>query len=213
MCVCVCTLCSVCVCVVNKHRIASAMPVHLLCQTAPHVCAPTCNPWQEIEVDDKMVTMQIWDTAGQERFQSLGVAFYRGADCCVLVHDVNNAKSFDSLDNWRDEFLIQVGKHAHAHMCTHAWMYMHRHKLARLVPFEWLNYCSVYICFLDPVRLGPYTYVSRYIGQVTIRVIWQVAAEFFLFPAVPPHPDPSLPSSAKYSQVRAHPLKLARTPA
>lgn len=22
---------------------------------------------------------------GQERFQSLGVAFYRGADCCVLV--------------------------------------------------------------------------------------------------------------------------------
>ncbi len=51
---------------------------------------------------------QIWDTAGQERFQSLGVAFYRGADCCVLVHDVNNAKSFEALDNWRDEFLIQV---------------------------------------------------------------------------------------------------------
>ena len=35
-------------------------------------------------VDDRLVTMQIWDTAGQERFQSLGVAFYRGADCCVL---------------------------------------------------------------------------------------------------------------------------------
>lgn len=39
---------------------------------------------KEIHVDDKAVTMQIWDTAGQERFQSLGVAFYRGADCCVL---------------------------------------------------------------------------------------------------------------------------------
>ena len=51
---------------------------------------------------------QIWDTAGQERFQSLGVAFYRGADCCVLVYDVNVMKSFDNLDNWRDEFLIQV---------------------------------------------------------------------------------------------------------
>ena len=51
---------------------------------------------------------QIWDTAGQERFQSLGVAFYRGADCCVLVHDVNNAKSFEALDNWRDEFRIQA---------------------------------------------------------------------------------------------------------
>ena len=51
---------------------------------------------------------QIWDTAGQERFQSLGVAFYRGADCCVLVYDVNSIKSFDNLDNWREEFLIQV---------------------------------------------------------------------------------------------------------
>lgn len=51
---------------------------------------------------------QIWDTAGQERFQSLGVAFYRGADCCVLVYDVNVMKSFDTLDNWHDEFLKQV---------------------------------------------------------------------------------------------------------
>ncbi len=34
---------------------------------------------KEILIDDKLVTMQIWDTAGQERFQSLGVAFYRGA--------------------------------------------------------------------------------------------------------------------------------------
>jgi Ras-related protein Rab-7A len=38
----------------------------------------------------------------------LGVAFYRGADCCVLVYDVNNSKSFDTLDSWRDEFLIQA---------------------------------------------------------------------------------------------------------
>lgn len=51
---------------------------------------------------------QLWDTAGQERFQSLGVAFYRGADCCVLVYDVNNSKSFDTLDSWRDEFLVQA---------------------------------------------------------------------------------------------------------
>lgn len=51
---------------------------------------------------------KLWDTAGQERFQSLGVAFYRGADCCVLVYDVNNSKSFETLDSWRDEFLIQA---------------------------------------------------------------------------------------------------------
>ncbi|KAJ3155009.1 hypothetical protein HDU89_007199 [Geranomyces variabilis] len=63
---------------------------------------------KEVMVDDRLVTMQIWDTAGQERFQSLGVAFYRGADCCVLVYDVNNVKSFETLDSWRDEFLLQA---------------------------------------------------------------------------------------------------------
>jgi len=64
---------------------------------------------KEVMIDDKVVTMQIWDTAGQERFQSLGVAFYRGADCCVLVYDLTVPKTFESLDSWRDEFLIQAG--------------------------------------------------------------------------------------------------------
>ena len=54
------------------------------------------------------LSFQIWDTAGQERFQSLGVAFYRGADCCVLVFDVTMPNTFRSLDSWRDEFLIQA---------------------------------------------------------------------------------------------------------
>lgn len=63
---------------------------------------------KEVTVDDRTVTMQIWDTAGQERFQSLGVAFYRGADCCVLVFDVTAPNTFKSLDSWRDEFLIQA---------------------------------------------------------------------------------------------------------
>mmetsp|Transcript_105245 Transcript_105245/g.146683 ORF Transcript_105245/g.146683 Transcript_105245/m.146683 type:complete len:205 (+) Transcript_105245:28-642(+) len=63
---------------------------------------------KEVMVDERLVTMQIWDTAGQERFQSLGVAFYRGADCCVLVFDVTVAKTFETLDSWRDEFLIQA---------------------------------------------------------------------------------------------------------
>ncbi|CAB1318739.1 unnamed protein product, partial [Coregonus sp. 'balchen'] len=63
---------------------------------------------KEVMVDDRLVTMQIWDTAGQERFQSLGVAFYRGADCCVLVYDVTAPNTFKTLDSWRDEFLIQA---------------------------------------------------------------------------------------------------------
>jgi len=63
---------------------------------------------KEVMIDDKLVTLQIWDTAGQERFQSLGVAFYRGADACILVYDITNPKSFENLDTWREEFLNQA---------------------------------------------------------------------------------------------------------
>jgi len=57
----------------------------------------------------KDCTLQIWDTAGQERFQSLGTAFYRGADACLLVYDVTDPRSLDHLDSWREEFLRNVG--------------------------------------------------------------------------------------------------------
>jgi len=60
------------------------------------------------EDPSRQVSLQIWDTAGQERFQSLGVAFYRGADACLLVYDVTDATSFEKLSNWKTEFLKHV---------------------------------------------------------------------------------------------------------
>jgi len=63
---------------------------------------------KEVAVDGQQVTLQIWDTAGQERFQSLGVAFYRGADCCALVYDLTEPKTFESMESWREEFLVQT---------------------------------------------------------------------------------------------------------
>ena len=60
---------------------------------------------KEIAIDGKIVTLQIWDTAGQERYQSLGTAFYRGADCALLVYDISNAWTFDNIPNWRASFL------------------------------------------------------------------------------------------------------------
>jgi len=62
-------------------------------------------------VSDRLVASQIWDTAGQERFQSLGAAFYRGSDMCVLVFDVNIAQTFEHLDYWHQEFLSQASPH------------------------------------------------------------------------------------------------------
>jgi len=63
---------------------------------------------REIKVEGKLVSLQIWDTAGQERFKSLGPAFFRGADCCVLMFDVNVQKTFDHLQSWRDDFIKQT---------------------------------------------------------------------------------------------------------
>eukprot|EP01121_Diplochlamys_sp_Union-15-3_P020337 TRINITY_DN7913_c0_g5_i1.p1 TRINITY_DN7913_c0_g5~~TRINITY_DN7913_c0_g5_i1.p1 ORF type:complete len:184 (-),score=34.87 TRINITY_DN7913_c0_g5_i1:3-554(-) len=67
---------------------------------------------KELKIDDKVVCSQIWDTAGQERFQSLGAAFYRGADCCILVFDVNDEKSFERLDSLRAECLTLIAPKA-----------------------------------------------------------------------------------------------------
>lgn len=57
------------------------------------------------QIDDQSCTLQIWDTAGQERFQSLGPAFYRGADACLIVFDITDPESFKKLDHWRKDFL------------------------------------------------------------------------------------------------------------
>ncbi|XP_019436556.1 PREDICTED: ras-related protein Rab7-like isoform X2 [Lupinus angustifolius] len=73
---------------------------------------------RELQIDGKLITLQIWDTAGQERFQSLGPAFYRGADCCVLVYDININKSFDKINNWHDEFLHQVTENKAREWCA-----------------------------------------------------------------------------------------------
>ncbi|CCW62560.1 unnamed protein product [Phytomonas sp. EM1] len=64
---------------------------------------------KDIEINGQVVTLQIWDTAGQERFQSLGSAFYRGADACILVFDVTQTESFAHLSSWLEEFSIQAG--------------------------------------------------------------------------------------------------------
>ena len=65
--------------------------------------------FKEFTVDGKAVSLQLWDTAGQERFQSLGNAFYRGTDCCMLVFDITNLESFEGIVSWKKEFLQRSG--------------------------------------------------------------------------------------------------------
>ncbi|OHS96180.1 GTP-binding protein YPT7 [Tritrichomonas foetus] len=62
-----------------------------------------------IDIDGKTISLQIWDTAGQERFLSLGSAFFRGSDCCIIVYDVTRPKSFEGVTKWKNHFMEQMG--------------------------------------------------------------------------------------------------------
>ncbi|XP_020790221.2 ras-related protein Rab-8B-like [Boleophthalmus pectinirostris] len=53
-----------------------------------------------VELDGKKIKLQIWDTAGQQRFKTITTAYYRGANGIMLVYDITNKKSFDSLQDW-----------------------------------------------------------------------------------------------------------------
>ncbi|XP_074406395.1 ras-related protein Rab-10 isoform X2 [Zonotrichia albicollis] len=50
--------------------------------------------------NDTRVKLQIWDTAGQERFHTLSTSYFRGAQGFVLVYDITNLKSFQSITIW-----------------------------------------------------------------------------------------------------------------
>ena len=56
-----------------------------------------------INLDGKKIKLQLWDTVGNERFRSLTGAYFRGAHGVLLVYDVGNSKSFDSLCGWHRE--------------------------------------------------------------------------------------------------------------
>ena len=43
----------------------------------------------------KNYTCQFWDTAGGEKFKSLGGAFFRNSDCCVIVYDISDKEVSD----------------------------------------------------------------------------------------------------------------------
>lgn len=56
-----------------------------------------------LELEGKVVKLQIWDTAGQERFRTITSSYYRGAHGIILVYDVTDLDSFKNLRYWLAE--------------------------------------------------------------------------------------------------------------
>jgi small GTP-binding protein len=46
------------------------------------------------------VSLLMWDTAGQERYRSLIPMYSRNASAAIIVVDVTNQSSFDSIEEW-----------------------------------------------------------------------------------------------------------------
>lgn len=61
-----------------------------------------------VEMNGKQMKLQLWDSAGQERFRTIASSYYRGAHGVVVVFDLTDAKSFESVDSWLEE----IGEHA-----------------------------------------------------------------------------------------------------
>ncbi|XP_041366596.1 ras and EF-hand domain-containing protein homolog isoform X2 [Gigantopelta aegis] len=53
-----------------------------------------------IEVDGRIVALQLWDTAGQERFRSIAKSYFRRADGVLCLYDVTYERSFLNIRDW-----------------------------------------------------------------------------------------------------------------
>ena len=74
--------------------------------------SPTTSPnysVQEVKTKDRQVLLQVWEIPGHDQYlESFSGNFYRDFDCCLLLYDVTNSNSFQSLGQWLNEFTIQA---------------------------------------------------------------------------------------------------------
>lgn len=63
---------------------------------------------KQIKLKEKIFKIHLWDTAGHERFRSITSSYYRGADCVIIVFDLNNLDSFNDLEFWLNEVKLNT---------------------------------------------------------------------------------------------------------
>jgi len=54
----------------------------------------------KLEVKGKHVNLSIWDTPGEERFRTMVSSYYRGTQAIILVYDISNRESFETIEWW-----------------------------------------------------------------------------------------------------------------
>ncbi|XP_052096278.1 ras-related protein Rab-43-like [Mytilus californianus] len=65
---------------------------------------------QTLQLDGKIVKLQIWDTTGQERFRSLIKGYYRNAHAVLVMYDITDTESLKSCVRWMNDVRINSGE-------------------------------------------------------------------------------------------------------
>ncbi|MHA1170954.1 MAG: Rab family GTPase, partial [Candidatus Heimdallarchaeota archaeon] len=65
---------------------------------------------KNLTVNEAKVKLQLWDTGGQEFVMSLLPFYFSGAAGGVLVYDITNRNSFNSLDYWLKQIRQNAGE-------------------------------------------------------------------------------------------------------
>ena len=61
------------------------------------------------KVEKKNFYISIYDTAGQERYRSITKTYLHGANGIILIYDVTNKTSFNSLETWIESIKLILG--------------------------------------------------------------------------------------------------------
>ena len=65
--------------------------------------------YKKVDLENgESIRIQLWDTAGQDRFRSITRNLYKGAAGIILIYDVTNRKTFESIKNWVESIRAEV---------------------------------------------------------------------------------------------------------
>ena len=74
----------------------------------------TLNVSVEVEENNKKIKkdfiISLFDTAGQEKFRSIAATYYRGSDGILLLYDITDRNSFESIEMWINSIIESIGK-------------------------------------------------------------------------------------------------------
>jgi Rab family protein len=79
--------------------------------TVPENVNPTIGAafvTKEVSIEGQNLELLIWDTAGQEVYRGLAPMYYRSALIAIIVYDVTNQESYNSVSYWIRELQTNV---------------------------------------------------------------------------------------------------------